>query len=137
MTSTKPPNCEFVARPATPEGGPVAAASQNQAGSHPQPAAQGQLPTASSLSADTNRATSAAKSTATVPDPRSQDLKAAAPAATPSIMTSAADERAVILKRIAAFRNLQTKLRQDREKYYDQTLARTRSLLSQPIKPRR
>ncbi|WP_157038784.1 hypothetical protein [Rhodopseudomonas palustris] len=64
-------------------------------------------------------------------------MKAAAPDATPNIMTSTADERAEILKRIAAFRNLQIKLRQDREKYYDQTLARTRSLLSQPMKPRR
>ncbi|MFC0239573.1 hypothetical protein [Rhodopseudomonas telluris] len=48
-----------------------------------------------------------------------------------------AAERAEILKRIAAFRNLQVKLRQDREKYYDETMARARSLLSQPLKPRR
>lgn len=47
-----------------------------------------------------------------------------------------AAERAEILKRIAAFRNLQIKLRQDREKYYDETMARARSLLSQPLKPR-
>lgn len=53
-------------------------------------------------------------------------------------VSSRADaERAEILQRIAAFRNLQIKLRQDREKYYDEELARTRLLLSEPVKPRR
>ncbi|MBB1094026.1 hypothetical protein [Rhodopseudomonas pseudopalustris] len=62
---------------------------------------------------------------------------AATAAPEPDIARNAPDERAEILKRIAAFRNLQVKLRQDREKYYDETLARTRKLLSQPMKPRR
>jgi hypothetical protein len=48
---------------------------------------------------------------------------------------SAADERAEIAKRIAAFRNLQIKLKQDREDYYERTLARTRAVLASKAKP--
>ncbi|ABD06092.1 hypothetical protein RPB_1382 [Rhodopseudomonas palustris HaA2] len=136
MTSSTPPNNELVARSATPDGRSAASAPQNRPG--PSPRSVGTQSAASSPAADTKHGTPApANSPATVPESRSPTVKAAAPDATPNIMTSTADERAEILKRIAAFRNLQIKLRQDREKYYDQTLARTRSLLSQPMKPRR
>jgi hypothetical protein len=135
MTSSTPPNNEFVARSATPDGRSAASVSQNQTGLRPQ--STGALSPASAPTTDTKQGPPApANSPATVPDYQSPALKAAVPDATPNIMTSAADERAEILKRIAAFRNLQIKLRQDREKYYDQTLARTRSLLAQPMKPR-
>jgi hypothetical protein len=54
----------------------------------------------------------------------------------PAPSSNAADERAEIAKRIAAFRNLQIKLRQDREEYYQRTMARTRAVLASEAKPR-
>lgn len=44
--------------------------------------------------------------------------------------TSASREREEIAKRIAAFRNLQISLKQEREDYYERTLARTRAALA-------
>ncbi|WP_346295569.1 hypothetical protein LRC39_21365 [Rhodopseudomonas sp. P1] len=44
--------------------------------------------------------------------------------------TIASREREEIAKRIAAFRNLQISLKQEREDYYERTLARTRAALA-------
>ncbi|NEW92189.1 hypothetical protein DY468_09525 [Rhodopseudomonas sp. BR0M22] len=49
----------------------------------------------------------------------------------------ALDERDEIAKRIAAFRNLQIRLKQEREEYYERTLARARAELAPDAKPRR
>ena len=49
----------------------------------------------------------------------------------------ALDERDQIAKRIAAFRNLQISLKQEREDYYERTLARTRAALAPDAKPTR
>ncbi|WP_022721316.1 hypothetical protein [Rhodopseudomonas sp. B29] len=48
---------------------------------------------------------------------------------------TAGSERAEIARRIAAFRNLQLKLKKDRESYFDETMAHTRELLSKRAKP--
>ena len=55
----------------------------------------------------------------------------------PEISSRAEAERLEVAERIAAFRNLQVRLRQEREKYYDTELARTRSLLAKSLNPRR
>ncbi|PZA13065.1 hypothetical protein DNX69_04745 [Rhodopseudomonas palustris] len=49
----------------------------------------------------------------------------------------ALDERDQIAKRIAAFRNLQISLKQEREDYYERTLARTRAALASDAKTTR
>jgi hypothetical protein len=138
MTSSKPPNSELFARPATSNARPTTSASETSTEARTQVVPHTQLTDPTSRNVDASlRGASAADSIPAVTNPRSALETASASAATPTVVTSAADERAEILKRIAAFRNLQVRLRQDREKYYDETLARTRSLLSQPIKPRR
>jgi len=139
MTSSKPPNSELSARLPTPNARPTASASDKSTEDRPQVVPQNQLTNPTSRNADESLrgAPSAAGGMPTVTTPRSPPEPPSASAATPDVVTGAADERAEILKRIAAFRNLQVRLRQDREKYYDETLARTRSLLSQPMKPRR
>lgn len=48
--------------------------------------------------------------------------------------TKALDERDEIAKRIAAFRNLQIRLKQEREEYYERTLARARAELAPDAK---
>ncbi|MBI5129445.1 MAG: hypothetical protein HZA66_08380 [Rhodopseudomonas palustris] len=139
MTSSKLPDSELFARPATPNARPTTSASDKSTEDRPQVVPQNQLTDQAPRNVDASpRGTaSAAGSTPAVTNPRSASEIPPASAATPNGVASAADERAEILKRIAAFRNLQVRLRQDREKYYDETLARTRSLLSQPMKPRR
>ncbi len=56
---------------------------------------------------------------------------------TPQNAPHADAERLELAERIAAFRNLQVRLRHERETYYNAELGRTRSLLSKPLKPRR
>lgn len=121
MTSSKLPNNELVTPPAAskpetkaPELLPDQAQLVELSNSHSPPSATGE-----------NHADAA------------NDGQSAAQRKPSAASARLAEEREEILNRIAAFRNLQTKLRQDREKYYDQTLARTRSLLSEPLKPRR
>lgn len=58
-----------------------------------------------------------------------------APTAPRPATNAASNERAEIARRIAAFRKLQNKLKQDRESYFDETMAQTRKLLSRQAKP--
>lgn len=129
MTSSKSPNNEPSSGSDSLDTEPFASPSRNWIEQHPVEIS-GQHSHSSAQTTDTaTTANEAASASTRSPVP---PVNAAIPAA-----DREAAERAEILKRIAAFRNLQIKLRQDREKYYDQTLARARSLLSQPLKPRR
>jgi hypothetical protein len=134
MTSTKPPDNEFGARSTAPDPAAIPPASQNRLEQHPASARQVSAP--AYPAGPIERDPEAASGNAPAINSRSATAKLPSTVANPDRVTSAAEERAEILKRIAAFRNLQIKMRQDREKYYDDTLARTRVLLSKPIKPR-
>jgi len=117
MTSSKLPDNEFADR-ATPRRDQRPAAAQAPA-----------------------TATAVTQSRAFATEPSLDQLPGGAPrAATPAAGaarrdSSAAAERAEIAERIAAFRNLQIRLKQDREDYYERTLARTRAVLASKAKP--
>lgn len=129
MTAPKPPNSQLTPHPPQTEARPLDLKRSNR------PEQQ-----RNELSGDTSR-TAAPAAAGNMPERAKQSavLNQVKPAehTTPQNPSHHEAERLEIAERIAAFRNLQVKLRQEREAYYSAELARARSLLAKSSKPRR
>ncbi|MCG6205070.1 hypothetical protein LPW26_10510 [Rhodopseudomonas sp. HC1] len=128
MTITKPQNNQLTPHLAQTEAQPVVSKPPNQL-EQPPIKLTGDLSRIAGLAAGAPASSSPSPAAAAQLEPAGHT--------TTENSSRAEAERQEIVQRIAAFRKLQVRLRQEREKYYDAELDRARSLLSKSLTPRR